>query len=268
MVFKNFVKKGLALSIIGMLALGAVSCGDKKDETASTSLVDKQEIVVGFDDTFVPMGFKEGDDYTGFDVELAKEVAKELNKDIKFQPIDWKMKETELKSGNIDLIWNGYSITDERKQNVEFSRPYLNNKQVIVTLKGSDIKTKEDLKGKKVGAQTESSAVEAIGDYKDNFKELVTFDTNVLALKDLQAKRIDAVVADEILLKYYINQEGAEKFQFASDDFGSEDYAVGIRKGDTKFVDAFNDAYDKVVESGKASEISKKWFGDDIIVKY
>lgn len=266
MSLKKIFKRGLVTMMVGVLTLGIVSCSDNKEEI-NTSTLDKQELIVGFDDTFVPMGFKEGNDYTGFDIEMAREVCKVLGKDVKFQPIDWKMKETELKSGNIDLIWNGYSITDERKESVEFSKAYLNNRQVILTLAESDIETKEDLKNKKVGAQSESSAVDAIGDYKSNFKELVTFDTNVLAIKDLQAGRVDAVVADEVLLKYYVKQEGTEKFKYANDDFGKEEYAVGVRKGDIKFVDELNKAFDEVVDSGKATEISKKWFSEDIIVK-
>lgn len=266
MGFKNLIKKGLVISMVAALAIGVVGCGEKKDESASA--LDKDTLVLGFDDTFVPMGFKnEAGEYEGFDIEMAKAVGEKLNKEIKFQSIDWKMKETELNNGNIDFIWNGYSVTDERKEKVSFSKAYLNNRQVIITLAGSDIKAKDDLKGKNVGAQSESSAVKAIGDFEANFKQLVTFDTNELALRDLEAGRIDAVVADEILLKYYIQQKGPEKFQFADEDFGKEEYAVGMKKGDTKLVEAFNKAYDEVVASGKAGEISKKWFGEDIIAK-
>ena len=253
MSLKKIVKKGLLLTMIGAMALGLVACGDNKE--SETSSLDKEELVLGFDDTFVPMGFKDNNgEYTGFDIEMAKEISNVMGKKIKFQPINWNMKESELNNGNIDFIWNGFSITDERKEQVEFSKPYLRNRQVIVTLVGSSIKTKEDLKGKVVVAQSESSAINAIGDYKNNFKELVTFDTNEQALRDLEAGRADAIV-------------GSDKFNFLEDNFGEEDYAVGMKKGDTKLVEAFNKAYDQVVESGKASEISKKWFGDDIVVK-
>ncbi|MGL4107346.1 amino acid ABC transporter substrate-binding protein [Clostridium sp. LP20] len=266
MNLKNLVKKGLLLSIIGALAIGVVGCGsnDKK----AVSGMDKDQLVLGFDDTFVPMGFK-GDDgeYTGFDIELAKEVSKKLGKDIKLQPIDWTMKESELNNGNIDFIWNGFSITEERKKSVNFSNPYLKNRQVIITLKDSSIKTKEDLKGKNVAAQDQSSAVDAIGDYKSNFKELVTFSTNNEALIDLEAGRVDAVVADEILGRYYMKLKGESKYNVLADDFGKEEYAVGIRKDDSKLLEAFNKAFNEVVDEGKASEISVKWFGEDIIEK-
>ena len=235
--------------------------------------MDKDELVIGLDDTFVPMGFKdESGELCGFDVELAKAVGEKLNKKIKFQAIDWSMKETELSGGNIDLIWNGYSINDERKEKVEFSKAYLNNTQIIVTLADSNINSKVDLKGKKVGAQNQSTAVDAVEAEKnvmDTFDggKLVTFEDNNQALMDLEAGRLDAIVVDEILARYYIKQRGEEKYKILTENFGDEQYGVGIRKGDTKFVEAFNKALDEVIEDGTAGEISKKWFDEDIVIK-
>ncbi|MCI6190261.1 MAG: amino acid ABC transporter substrate-binding protein [Clostridium sp.] len=264
MDIKKLIKKGLIMATIGTLAISLVGCGSKE----KTNTMDKDTLVLGFDDTFVPMGFK-GDDgkYTGFDIELAEEISKKIGKKIEYQPIDWTMKESELKNGNIDFIWNGFSITEERKKELDFTKAYLKNKQIIITLKDSDIKTKEDLNGKVVAAQDQSSAVDAIGDYKDNFKELVTFSTNDEALRDLEAGRCDAVVADEVLSKYYINLKGEDNYKVLEDNFGEEEYAVGVRKGDKELIDAWNKAYDELVKDGTASELSKKWFGDDIIEK-
>ena len=165
------------------------------------------------------MGFKdESGEIVGFDVDLAKEVGDRLGKKVVFQPIDWSMKESELNNGNIDFIWNGYTITEERKEKVNFSEAYLNNKQVIVTLANSDINAKSDLSGKKVGAQSESSAIEAMEKDTELYESLsggeaITFEDNNQALMDLEAGRIDAVVADEILVKYYIKLKGEDKFK-------------------------------------------------------
>ena len=255
--------------LIAGITMSFYGCGQKK----TTNSLEKDKLVLGFDDTFVPMGYKdESGEYTGFDIELAREISKKLNKEIVFQPIDWTMKETELNNGNIDFIWNGYSITEERKEKVSFSTPYLNNRQVIITLSDSDINNKSDLSGKIVGAQSQSSAVDAIendGDIKDTFKDgqIVTFDTNNEALMDLEAGRLDAVVADETLAKYYINQRGADKYKVLEEDFGKESYAVGMRKNDTELLKAFNEAFNELVEEGKAGDISRTWFGDDIIAK-
>lgn len=260
----NKIKKALLAIVSITLIIGLYGCGN----TADKNTLDKEELILGFDDTFVPMGFKDSNgEYTGFDIELAKAVSEKLGKKIVFQPIDWTMKESELNNKNIDFIWNGFSITEDRKEKVAFSKPYLKNRQVIITLNNSTIKNKEDLKGKIVGAQDQSSAVDAIGDYKSNFKELVTFSTNDEALRDLEAGRLEAVVADEVLSRYYINLKGEEKYNVLDEDFGEEEYAIGMRKGDEKLLEAINKAYDEVVAEGKASEISKKWFGEDIVVK-
>ncbi|WP_070000027.1 amino acid ABC transporter substrate-binding protein [Cellulosilyticum sp. I15G10I2] len=274
---KNLIKKALLLSLSGVLALGFTGCGgqntsnvNNKTETSGESTLDKNVWIVGLDDSFAPMGFRdEKGEIVGFDVDLAKAFGEKLGKEIKLQPIDWSMKETELSSGNIDFIWNGYTITDERKEKVSFSIPYLNNKQVIVTLADSAIKTKADLADKNVGAQNQSSAVTAMekeADLYNSFKggKAVTFEDNNQALMDLEAGRIDAVVADEILLRYYIALKGEEKFAVLEENFGDEEYGVGMRKDDQKMVDAFNAAYGELKADGTLAAISEKWFAEDI----
>ncbi|MDU7442156.1 MAG: transporter substrate-binding domain-containing protein, partial [Clostridium sp.] len=164
------------------------------------------------------------------------------------------------------------ALWSTRKEKVEFSKPYLNNTQIIVTLADSTINSKADLAGKKVGAQNQSTAVDAVeadGDIMSTFDggNLVTFEDNNQALMDLEAKRLDAIVVDEILARYYIKARGEEKYKILTENFGDEQYGVGIRKGDTKFVEAFNKALSEVVGDGQAAEISKKWFGEDIVVK-
>lgn len=279
MSISKLLKKVAVFGVVAVMGISMIGCGSTSKSASSSSqgnaesTLDKDELIIGLDDTFVPMGFKdESGELCGFDVELAKAVGEKLNKKIKFQAIDWSMKETELSGGNIDLIWNGYSINDERKEKVEFSKPYLNNTQIIVTLSESDINSKADLKGKKVGAQNQSTAVDAVEAEKnvmDTFDggKLVTFEDNNQALMDLEAGRLDAIVVDEILARYYIKQRGEEKYKILTENFGDEQYGVGIRKGDTKFVEAFNKALDEVIADGTAGEISKKWFDEDIVIK-
>ncbi len=280
MVRKNIICCALASLLVLSLAgcsSNATSNNAVLQETNSTadedinSTLDKDTWIVGLDDSFAPMGFRdEKGELTGFDVDMAKAFGEKLGKSVKFQPIDWSMKESELNSGNIDFIWNGYTITDERKEKVAFSTPYLNNKQIIVTLASSDINAKSDLIDKKVGAQSESSAVTAMEKEANlyssfNGGEAITFEDNNQALMDLEAGRIDAVVADEILLRYYISLKGAEKYHILSEDFGSEEYGVGMRKEDQKMVDAFNKAYEELKADGTLKAISEKWFAEDII---
>jgi polar amino acid transport system substrate-binding protein len=262
---KRTLRNIIAMGLIAVTAFSAVGCSKK-----SADVMAKDKLVLGFDDTFVPMGFKDDKgEVVGFDIDLAKEVSKKIGKEITFQPIDWSMKETELNSGKIDFIWNGYTITKEREEKVSFSTPYLDNRQVIITLASSSINSKADLKGAKVGAQNQSSAVDAINKEAELLKsfndgKVYTFETNNDALMDLEAGRIDAVVADEILARYYIAKKGVGKYKVLKDDFGSETYGVGVRKSDKALLDKLNKAFDDMRNDGTAKKISEKWFGENI----
>lgn len=278
-------KKIIALGLTAVMAVAVFAgCGNSSStentnsnnenvstegENSGEGTLDYDKIIVGLDDTFAPMGFRdENGELTGVDVELANAVSEELGIPFEFQPIDWSMKETELNNGTVDLLWNGYSITEERKQVVSFTDPYLENKQIVVTMADSDINSIADLAGKTVAAQDMSSAVDAIEgkpEVKDTFAELVTFETNDQCLRDLEAGRSDAVVADEVLVKYYISQKGAEKYKILDEDFGEEEYGIGARKDDTALVEAINGAMDALKEGGTTKAIGEKWFGDDII---
>lgn len=278
-------KKILALGLTAVMAVAVFAgCGNSSStedtnsnnenvstegENSGEATLDYDKIIVGLDDTFAPMGFRdENGELTGVDVELANAVSEELGIPFEFQPIDWSMKETELNNGTVDLLWNGYTITDERKEVVSFTDPYLENRQIVVTMADSDINSIADLAGKTVAAQDMSSAVDAIEgkpEVKDTFAELVTFETNDQCLRDLEAGRSDAVVADEVLVKYYISQKGAEKYKILGEDFGEEEYGIGARKDDTALVEAINGAMDALKEDGTTKAIGEKWFGDDII---
>ena len=223
--------------------------------------------IIGVDDTFVPMGFKnDKGEITGFDIDLAREVFKELGYKVRFQTIDWNMKEVELNNKNIDAIWNGYSINNERKKAVSFSKPYLKNKQVIVVLKNSHIKCKGDLKGKAIAIQEGSSAYEALEKNKKLLNEIknkdpIIFDSNSDVFMDVEFKRSDALVIDEVMAKYYIKKGGENKFRILDDNFGSEEYAVGMRKSDKKLLEKINIELDKIKKNGILDKLSRKWFG-------
>jgi len=282
---KNLLKVLQLTVIMSLVLVFAVGCTSKEADTTEVAdsneavaelndyekIVERGYIVLGLDDTFAPMGFRDADnELVGFDVDLAKEVFARLDIELRFQPIDWSMKETELNSGNIDMIWNGYTITDERMEKVLFSKPYIKNRQIIVTRADSGITTKADLEGKYVSAQSESSSVDAInkdadfvGLIKDNSP--ITFDTNNEAFLDLEAGRVDAVVADEILAMYYLSQKGAENYTVLSEDLGKEEYGIGFRKTSKEVVEAVDGALNSMREDGVMGEISKKWFAEDII---
>lgn len=265
------MKKLKRLMILVVLSILVVGCGSKDASLDAWNTIEERGvIIVGLDDTFVPMGFRDNSgEFTGFDVEMACEAAKRMGLDIEFQPVDWNLKEQELNSGNIDMIWNGYSITEERKDKVNFTKAYLDNKQIIVALVDMDIESKEDLKGRIVATQNASSSLEAIEkedavpEFKDG--EIVLFDTYNEAFMDLEAGRVEVVVADAVLARYYIAERGEEKYKIVSGDFGDEEYGVGLRQGDKILLDKLNKALDEMKEDGSAASISEKWFGENII---
>ena len=175
-------------------------------------ILDKGELVLGLDDSFPPMGYSDSKtgEIVGFDIDLAEEVCKRLGVKLVKQPIDWDSKEVELSSKNIDVIWNGMSVTEERIENMFLSKPYVANAQVIIVAEDSPIKTKADLKGKKVGLQKGSSALEAVTADEATLAlikdggEIVEFAENLTAYLDLKAGRIDAFVVDKVVGEYII----------------------------------------------------------------
>ncbi len=264
--------KKIAVLILLLATAMAVFAGGKKETGSDDSLkyiMDKGTLVLGLDDSFPPMGFRdENGNITGFDIDLAKEVCKRMGVELKLQPIDWDSKILDLNSKDIDVIWNGLTITEERKAKIDFSKPYIANRQIIITQASSPIDKISDLKGKIVGIQLGSSAEDAVrADEKvlESFKELAKYQDNIQALMDLATGRIDAVVVDEILGRYYIAKKPGV-YKVATEAFAKEEYGIGFRKGDTALVKKVDSIMDEMVKDGTAPQISVKWFGEDILL--
>lgn len=241
------------------------------EDTSIDDIKAKGELVIGLDATFAPMGFKdESGTLQGLDIDLATAVCEKLGVKPVFQPISWDAKEMELETKRIDCIWNGMSITEERKAAMELSNPYLNNKIIVMTNKGVEVKSKEDLKNYNVATQAKSSALEVIeadpeyATFKDKVTQYPTYDEIIL---DMKAGRIDVMIVDEVLGKYKNSKLGDDAFEIAPFDFGDDLYAVGFRKGDVKLCEAVNAALVEVIDSGKGAEISNKWFGENLLIK-
>lgn len=267
-------RKVLMMATVGLLAvmmMGLAGCGKKEKEEKSdlNYIKDKGTLIIGLDDTFAPMGFRDKKDkLVGFDIDLADAVAKELGVKVKFQPIDWEAKEAELKSKKIDCIWNGMSATPEREKSMSLSKRYLKNRILVMSLKKSvNIKSDSQLKDYKIGTQAGSAALEAIKKnknydrFKDNIKEYDTYDR---AIMDMKAGRNEALAIDEVFAIY--NSQKKEKLYASDFNFGADYYAVGFRKDDKKLTEAFNDALKATIDNGKAAKISKKWFGKNLVV--
>lgn len=259
---------GLMLIVILVASLFAGCSSAPKAEGGAANNDDKT-FVVGLDDSFPPMGFRDAkNEIVGFDVDLAKEVGKRMGMEVVLQPINWDTKELELDSGNIDVIWNGLTITDERKTAMDFTAPYLKNDQVIVVKKDSPIKTKADLAGKNIGLQKGSSAYDAfVADpISQETAAMNEYPENVSALSDLGIGRIDAVIVDSVVARYYIASNNAD-YVILDESLSPELYGVGIKKGNTELQTNIQDALNAMIADGTAAQISTKWFGEDIIYK-
>jgi polar amino acid transport system substrate-binding protein len=265
------MKKLTALLMMSLTAGVLLSgCGkqDSAPAVAPAAPAAAMKIVVGLDDNFPPMGFRdEKNELVGFDIDLAKEAARRLGAQVEFKPIDWSAKEAELSGKRVDALWNGLTITEERKKKIGFTAPYMENHQIIVVTASSPIKTKAELAGKVVGVQDGSSAVDAV--QKDEaaakaIKELKKFGDNITALMDLSAGRLDAIVLDEVVGRYYTAKKPGE-YVVLEDNFGTEEYGVGTRKDDTELLARLQKAMDEMKQDGTAARISTQWFGKNIV---
>ena len=280
------MKKVLSLVLAGSMVLSLAACGGAKTETtaAETTAEKKEEtttagttaaetaeaaggtLIVGFDQDFPPMGFVgDNGEYTGFDLDLAKEVASRLGLEYKAQPIAWDSKDMELESGNIDCIWNGFTITG-REDDYTWTTPYMANKQVFVVANDSDIKSQADLAGKVVEVQADSSAEAALKENQDlanTFGQLLTTPDYNTAFMDLEQGAVDAVAMDVIVAGYQIKQRNAD-FKILDDSLSEEEYGVGFKKGNAELRDKVQGALEEMAADGTLAKISDEWFGEDV----
>ncbi|HEM6115692.1 amino acid ABC transporter substrate-binding protein [Streptococcus pluranimalium] len=271
------MKKLMTVLTLAVAALVLVACGSNKAKEKTSkdnwkTYQEKKTITIGFDNTFVPMGYKDkSGKNVGFDIDLANAVFKEYGIKVKWQAINWDLKETELDNGNIDMIWNGYSVTKEREEKVAFTNSYMKNEQVLVSKKSSNITDFKDMKDKVLGAQSGSSGYEAFSANPKVLKDFVKdgdatqYETFTQALIDLKNDRIDGLLIDRVYANYYLQEEGdIDQYNIVTGDFEGEAFAVGARKADKTLVNKVNAAFKKLYEEGKFQEISNKWFGEDV----
>ena len=266
----------LVMVLSTLMLAGCGGTGEEGEGDAAAELTgweyiqDKGELVVGLDDTFAPMGFRdESNTLVGFDVDMANAVGEILGVTITFQPIDWDSKELELNSKRIDVIWNGLSVTPERLENMSMSKMYLNNSNILMTFNPEVVIDKEeDLANYKIGTQADSSALHVMQSsdkfdlYAENVSEYRTFDEAIL---DMQAGRVDCIVVDQVLGEYK-NSKMDEKMTVCNFNFGDDFFAIGARKADTTLTDKLNESLQQLIDEGTAAEISNKWFGKDIVI--
>ena len=266
--------KKLKVMVAAVCALALAACvlagcssntasNDKKDAAATSS--DKTTLIVGFDQSYPPYGFVGNDgNFTGFDLDLAAEVASRNGWDIQLEPIDWDAKDTLLNSGAITCIWNGFTM-EGRENDYTFSDPYMLNAQVIVVKKGSGIESLADLAGKNVITQTDSAAYDVLAgdeatkaDLKATFASLETIGDYNTAFMQLESGAVDAVACDLSIAQYQMSAKPDAYVQLP-EDLSSEHYAVGVKKGNTELADAITKTLKEMNEDGTIEKLCEKY---------
>ncbi|WP_407454505.1 amino acid ABC transporter substrate-binding protein [Methanobrevibacter sp.] len=266
----------LALVVISLMLVSTVSAGlfdFMGGDNANATANDENTFIVGFDAEFPPYGYKDDSgNYTGFDLDLAKEVCERNNWTFKAQPIDWDAKDAELDSGSIDCIWNGFTI-DGRENDYTWSDPYFDNKQIFVVKSDSGIKSIADLKDKIVETQKDSSALAALqGDNKtiaDTFKTLTEVADYNTAFMDLESGACDAVAMDIGVAEYDIkNKNNSDDFQILDDYITTEKYGIGFKKGNDALKDQVQTTLAEMFADGTVLKIAEKYgISEDALIQ-
>ena len=260
------MKKLITLALVAAVALTGLFAGCQKKAT------NEKTFTVGFDADFPPYGFKDDKtgEYTGFDLDLAQEVANRNGWKLVKKPINWDAKDMELASGAIDCIWNGFTING-REDKYEWTEPYVDNSQVVLVKAGSPIKTIADLAGKVVAAQTDTPVLKALqeGDKVElgkTFKKIVVTANYNNAVMELESGAVDAVAMDiGVAKKKVADAEG--KFVILDEQIMSEKYGIGFKLGNKQLREQVENSFKHMVADGTAAKISAKWFdGQDVII--
>ena len=222
-------------------------------------------LAIGLDDAFPPMGYRvEDGTLIGFDIDVAEEAGKRLGVKIKWQPTAWDGVIHSLNSGKFDCIWNGMTITKERSEKVAFSKPYIMDGQIVVLrFDEKRFSTPSDLGNMKVGVQKGSSAVKAVEKLPVAPSQVKEYKDNPMALLDLEAGRLDAVIIDNVVGRYTVAKR-LGKFKTLPGFISKEPFGIAFKKSDNSLREQLQTVLDSMVADGKMAEISKKWFGEDI----
>lgn len=252
----------MALSVAALA--GCSSNSSEGSGAASGDAAASNELIVGFDQSYPPYGFV-GDDgnFTGFDLDLAAEVAERNGWTVKYEPIDWDAKDTLLNSGAITCIWNGFTM-EGREDDYTFSDPYMLNGQVIVVKADKGIASLADLAGKNVITQTDSAALDVLeGDRADlaaTFANLETIAEYNTAFMQLESGAVDAVACDLSIAQYQMKMSAKpDAYVMLDETLSSEHYAVGFKKGDTETAEKVSQTLKEMYEDGTVEELCNKY---------
>jgi len=263
------MKKIVFVAFCLIVAAGMIFAQSAGGDNSLQNIMNKKKFIMGLDDSFPPMGFRnDKNEIVGYDVDLAKEVTKRMGVELVLQPIDWAAKEQELRTFQIDCIWNGFTITDERKKNVLYTPPYLKNAQVLVVKSNSPVQTLKDLAGKSAGTQAGSSSVDALKAapaFRNSLKGVVEYKDFLTALMDLDVGGVDAIVIDLVLANDNIRRSG-RPFRILTETLEDEEFGIGFRLGEKALCDKVWATLLEMTKDGTVAKIATQWLGADISI--
>jgi len=265
----------LAVSAVAALTLAACGGGDESSpegaaegESASgLSLEEVQEegvLTIGTEGTYRPFSFHEdgSGELTGFDVEIATAVGEELGVEVNFEETQWDAMFAGLESARFDVIANQVSITDEREESYQFSDPYTVSNGVIVTLtENEDISSFEDLDGATTAQSLTSNWYELATESGADVEAVEGWAQSVALLEQ---GRVDATVNDKLTYLDYQETDNNENIKIAAETEDQSFSALTFRQGSDSLVEAVNEAMATLAEDGTLTEISEKYFGEDV----
>ena len=273
---KSFKSLLLAL-VLGIACLFVFACGSSTAKTAETAKAEtkaeetkvettaaaKKTFIVGFDAEYPPYGFVADDgSYKGFDLDLAAEFCKRAGYEFKAQPIDWDSKDLELNSGNIDCIWNGFTVTG-RENDYTWTFPYVDNSIVLVVRADSKIEKKADLAGKVLMGQAGSSAITALeeegnAEFVKTLQKVEQCPDYNSGFMNLESGMIDCLAVDIGVAKYHLNAS-KDKFKQLDEKLSSEQYAIGFKKGNTELRDKVQQVVSEMWKDGTFMKIANNY---------
>lgn len=242
----------LAITLVALIAVGFASCKGNKEE--------KQTLVMATNAEFPPYEFHEGDKIVGIDAEIAQAIADKLGMELKIEDVAFDSIIPGVQAGKYDMGMAGMTVTDERLQSVNFSTSYAKGVQVVIVKEGSDIKTVDDLEGKKIGVQTSTTGdIYASDDFGE--ENVTKYDNGAVAVQALLSGKVDCVIIDNEPAKSYVAAN--EGLSILETSYVEEDYAICFNKDNTDLQDKVNKALEELIADGTVKSIVDKYIKAD-----
>ncbi len=246
----KLLKSIVALAGVAIIAFASTACSSEEDN----------KLYMATEAGFAPYEYYDGEDIVGVDVDIAKEIAKDLGKELVIQNMTFDAVLTAVPAGTCDFGAAGISINDERKETMDFSIEYAQSRQVAVVLENSEITDVKDVVNYQCGVQTGTTAAYYLDDEEVTSIAPKLYNKYFEAIADLNAGRIDAIIMDSLPAESILNTN--EGLKVLDGELFIDSYAFAVQKGNTEMVDAINKTMQRLIEEGKIDEFTLNHLGE------